>query len=379
MPDQPLYPVLRHAERVRRSMLYRDRRILAKLTRDYLAAYQSLKSQIKTLTAALAEMQPTQGQLMRVAALQSLLDGVRREMADLVAILANDLDEAIRIEIAQAGIDTYRAVQLALPGMEEARLMAMWTTLHPPQVYQMYGFLDQSGPLFAMLKNQFSDDVANLIRDALLSGYIQGMNPRTIAAIINKAFGTGLNWALRTARTSTLWAYRSASQISYANNTQVVKGWTWTSALDDRVCLSCLAQHGSFHPVTEILADHHNGRCVMSVQSRSWEELGMPNVPEVDYTQQDWYKKLTPEERAKFDAMSKPGEDWFRSMSAETQRQMMGPAKFNAWQDGAFAFKSLSQPYFDPIYGKMWREASLKSLLADKAERYYVANKLVVK
>ncbi len=50
---------------------------------------------------------------------------------------------------------------------------------------------------------------------------------------------------------------------------------------------------------------------------------------------------------------------------------MLGPAKYRAWQDGAFQFHQLSQIYYDPVYGKMWREASLKSILGDKAVAYY--------
>jgi hypothetical protein len=65
------------------------------------------------------------------------------------------------------------------------------------------------------------------------------------------------------------------------------------------------------------------------------------------------------------------GEAWFKTLPELEQKKMMGPAKWRAWNDGAFTFDQLSVPYTDPVYGKMWREASLKEILGDKAALYY--------
>ena len=59
------------------------------------------------------------------------------------------------------------------------------------------------------------------------------------------------------------------------------------------------------------------------------------------------------------------GEDWFRSQSSEQQRAMMGPGKYQAWQEGKFEFSALSTQRPDEVYGQMRTETPLKDLVHD--------------
>lgn len=344
--------MIEHALKVRRSILRRNARLLNDLIRQYAAAFRELKSEIRRFQEALIGLEPTAGQLANLASLQNLADGVEREMNAFARELAGLLDEAARLEMEQAGVDAMRLVQLSLPGMDPAKLTGTWAVLAPEQVYAMYGFTDPQGPLYAMLKGQFGKAVAKQLREALLRGYIRGMNPRRIARLMAEAKGVGLDWALNAARTACLWSYRTASNLNYLRNSHVVKGWLWYAQLDDRVCLSCVNQHGSEHPLSEILADHHRGRCTPLPITRTYAELGIDG---------DEPKRLS----------VKRGEDWFRGLPALRQRGMMGPAMYAAWRDQAFDFSQLSRVYNDKIYGRMIRQASLKEILGAAALKYY--------
>ena len=197
-------PLLERMLQVRQAMNARDAAILNRLLRDYLASYNNLKASILALQEAVEAAGP--GSLARLAALQSLLDGVKREIARFAEILAENIEQAIQLEIEMAGIDTLALTQAMLPGLETARLMADWARLDKRTVYNLYGFLDPDGPLFAMIRNQFADDVARMVRQQLLSGFVEGMHSNEIARIMAKALGVGLDWALTMARTAVIWS-----------------------------------------------------------------------------------------------------------------------------------------------------------------------------
>jgi len=57
------------------------------------------------------------------------------------------------------------------------------------------------------------------------------------------------------------------------------------------------------------------------------------------------------------------GESWFNAQDETTQRTMMGPAKYDAWQAGEIELADLVSVHNDPIYGDMRGEASLVSIL----------------
>ena len=128
----------------------------------------------------------------------------------------------------------------------------------------------------------------------------------------------------------------------------------WFAELDDSTCLSCVFQHGTIHPVTEILMDHHRGRCAPLPITKTYKELGFEGIKEA------------------FDpSKMQTGQQWFSKLPVEDQIAKMGPAKYAAWQDNAFEFSDLSVPYQDGIYGQMLREPSLVQMLGKDADGYY--------
>jgi len=233
----------------------------------------------------------------------------------------------------------------------DAQIMAQWNRLPADAIEQAIAFLGEGSPLQARWAKQMGEEVARGVGDAMIEGIALGWNPKKIAAGIRQQFGQGLNWALRNARTSQMWAYREASRASYMANAHIVKSWTWVSALDDRTCMACIAQHGSVHPLSEPLDDHYNGRCTAVPNTVSYRDLGF----DVDMPAQE----------------IESGAAWFNAQSEATQREMMGDAKYDAWKAGRISLDDLAATHTDPVYGEMIGEESLKGLLGKEAQRFY--------
>lgn len=205
--------------------------------------------------------------------------------------------------------------------------------LEPAFMRTLLNYLEPGGKLYIRLSELTGFAVDNVV-NAIIEGVKAGNNPRVIAAAIQDAFGGGLTDSLRMMRTLQLYSYREAARANYLETNGIVTGWVWFAELDADVCLSCVAQHGTIHPLEETLNDHHNGRCAP-----------LPYIPEFG------------------NPVEQTGEDWFNSLSPAQQASMMGQGKFEAWQSGQFTFDKLSREVDNDVYGKMRTETTLKDLI----------------
>jgi len=57
------------------------------------------------------------------------------------------------------------------------------------------------------------------------------------------------------------------------------------------------------------------------------------------------------------------GEDWFAGLGEERQRAQMGDSAYELWRGGRLELRDFVQPYTDPVFGEMVREASVKGML----------------
>lgn len=351
MPDRPL---LQEAERYRAAILAMERRHAVRLTDAYGRLWQRLGNQVRALQQQIVTLDDADrvaGKIRRLGSVQSL----RRQIEEELRRFAIFADEEISIgarEAIAAGLK--RSEQMILSGFPEpvqAVIASTFNRLHTDAVETMLGFLADDSPLHTALTERLGPEVAQRVGDKLVEGIGLGVNPREVARLIRKELGLGLNWSLTTARTAQIWAYREVTRANYVANSHVVKGWTWQAALDDRTCMSCVAQDGTEHPPEDVLNGHHNCRCAAVPITKSWRELGI-DLPETRQPVQT-------------------GREWFEGLSRFEQRKRMGPSMFKAWEAGEFDFADLSQPYTDPVYGEMLAEASLKGLLGDRAKQYY--------
>ena len=347
-------PVIDAAHRFKAGLLAGERQSAARLVKAYGRIYQGMQAQTRALLDQMLAMEnPTRGQLQRMARLRTLQRQIVDEMTRYGTIIENEATIGAQEAIVQALADSQKLTQLALPGIGalDAQIMAQWNRLHVDAVEQAIAFLGDGSPLQTRWAAQMGEEVAQQVAESMIQGVALGWNPVKIARAIRKQFGQGLNWALRNTRTVQMWVYREASRMSYLANPHIVRTWTWVSALDNRTCLACIAKHGTIHLLSEPLNDHYSGRCISVPNTISYRDLGL----DVDV------EPLT----------VGSGEDWFKAQPELVQRQMMGPAKWGAWQAGKFDFDSLITLSPDPVYGEMVTEASLVGMLGDEAKEYY--------
>jgi hypothetical protein len=235
--------------------------------------------------------------------------------------------------INQAGQDARSLIATAL-GTNDAKVLAMIKMLNPAVVETLLGFLDPKGTLFSYWTTSAGEDVAKRISQTIIDAVGMGKNPRVLAWMIQGDLGGNLTSALRTARTVQLWSYREASRANYVANNDVVTGWMWNTNLDGSACASCVAQHGSVHPLDEPLDDHWCGRCFATPIT-----ILNPN----------------PDRQT--------GEEWFKEQDEATQKGILGPGKYEALKAGQFEFSQLSRQVQDAAFGTMRVETPLKDLI----------------
>jgi len=343
MPKPTVFEAM---ETYRAALLRRERQAAARLVNSYGEMYKVLQTDIGALAAEIGgAADPAAVSVTKLATWKRLRRNIVSEMDRYGSLLDDSLTETARQSMQAGQLEAKALAEAALPGIGpiDAKIMATWQELPTAAIENLLGFLADDSPLRLSMREQMGEALAGQVEKQLVTGLGLGRNPRAIAKIIRDELGQGLTWSLRTARTANLYAYREASRASYAANNHVVKGWIWRAKLDEVTCLSCVVQDGTVHKLDERLNDHHNGRCWMEPQVKSYKELGL-----------DIAEPQRPERQT--------GADWFGGLDAATQQTMMGQARFEAWQNGEFDLTDLSQTRTDPVWGEMRVEASLRAL-----------------
>ncbi len=336
MPDPLIYQV---AARLRKQLLDYERAGARELIRYYGTAWQGIKAKLDQLTAEMAQAQAL-GQtldpawLLQQARLTSLQVQVETEMAAFARFadsqITSEQAEAVRMAVEHSRL-------LAEAGMGETPpgIVGRWDVLPVEASHDLIGFLQNGSPLNTLL-DELPGETGREVADALMRGLMMGQSPRTVALLASQAGGIGLVRALKIARTEMLRSYREATRRSYERNGDIVKGWTWHSALDKRTCAACWAMHGTIHPLDERMAEHINGRCAMIPITKTWKELGYTGVRETQ-------------------ARIPEGEEVFRRQPKEVQEQVLGKGHYQLWKERGISLRDMvgvrhSTEWGDSVY-----------------------------
>jgi len=303
--------------------------------RRLITAYKGLWATIKEKADALIlEIRLTEdltpAQLRKMARYGALLEDIQTELSRYGAYSRVEMTTAAR-EAIRLGEGNARILTAAQLG--DVALATQLNRINPLAIEKLLGFLSPDGELFKRL-DKLPKVSADRVAAAIVEGVGLGKNPKDIARAITKQLGMALTDSLRMTRTVQLYAYREANHASYLANSDVVKGWIWFADLA-KACPACMAMHGTEHPMTEHLNDHHNGGCA--------------ELPLVIGAKND----------------IPTGESLFRNLPEAEQKQRMGAEKWQAWQDGKFEFGQLAGTHTDDVYGDMRSVASLKDLVGE--------------
>jgi hypothetical protein len=320
----------------RAAMLRQDEAAVKRLVEVYGRSWKRLDALVQALAEKIGNEAPTRGQVTRMMQYKNLQAQIEEELTGLQAITRDMVSEQGALNVAAGERDAARLVGATLTG--DARILPGYNHLHPEAIVNMLGFLDPQGALYKRI-SQLAPTTTDYVLEKLLEGVALGYNPTKTARAIRDAYGRGLTDSLRMVRTVQLYSYREANRASYAANSDVVKGWQWGAKLDGLTCMSCVAQHGTIHPLTETLNDHHMGRCAM--------------IP---------VTSLFPP------ALDEDGKTWFERQPEAMQRKMMGNGKYEAWKEGKFSLSDLSVQRKDSVYGQMRGVPPLKDLVGGGGE-----------
>ena len=322
-----------------------------RIGRIYARIYRAALDEINGLADYIAALDEIDRKaLTDLGRLQRLLRQIEEQASRFGVTVESEVANIRAVSLQQGADDAIALIEASLPPLPQPlirEIAGSFSRLPVDAIEQAAGLFDNQSPLAVKLQDSYGQFVREQVEVHLLDGIALGKNPRTIAAILQRnlqdALGTGLRSALTTIRTAQIKSYQLANHATYADNGNIVPQWRWWAKLDDRTCLSCLNQHGTLHPITEVLNDHHNGRCAPIPETISYKALGI-NLPD-----------------PRPEVIS--GEEWFDQQPHKTQLAMMGPGKLEAYNAGKFRFEDLSRPYQDEVYGELLREATLKELV----------------
>jgi hypothetical protein len=238
----------------------------------------------------------------------------------------------ITSESSQLAQNTTR--QLALPGMSDPQLAQIgiqWNVPDPVAVAQLVDYADR--PAWATELTRYPGLTLDTLLNQAVMGMANGWGPMRVARNIVRMAGTlPLAQAQVLTRTLYLESYRSATALNQQVNKDILTEQIRIGTLDQRICMCCLALHGTPLKVGEKVMDHHAGRCTSIAVV-----TGRPRSVQT-------------------------GEQWFNSLPESRKLSIAGPGALEAINSGKAQLRDFVQDYTDPVFGQMVREASLKSM-----------------
>ncbi len=342
-PIGPATPgqIHRIVERHRRELLALERGAAREMIAAYGAIWDRLRASIERLVrlsreAAEIGFPVSPSWVFEQERLETLQHQVEAEMARFARDAEALITQAERDAVTAAAQHPQEVIRAAY-GMQ-----VEWNRLPADAVSDLVGFTRNGSPLRALL-DQLGPEASRVVRDGLIQGLALGQNPRQVARTIRGEFGGSLSRALTIARTETLRSYREATIRGYQANSEIVAGWRWVAAKQDRTCAACLAMDGTIHPNSERLDDHPNGRCVAAPVLRGMEGL----------TQ--W----------------ETGSQWLARQPEDVQRQVLGNAGYEAYRAGAVTLRDFVGQKHSEAWGSTRYVRSLSSVLgAEEARKW---------
>lgn len=295
----------------------REKRLVEAWVEAWDGVSGELGDALYAIASAVADGEPvTPSMLVGSRRLQAAVEA----LADSLATVAGEAAEGIAVDLRAAvrtgEVGTAAMITDQLPDV--AQMAASVVAADPGQITEM---LNRSIENITRDMAAMPVEQAAIIRAELNRGIAVGANPRETARRMVRRmegrFNYGLTRALVASRTETLDAHRAASQATELANSDVVAEWQWLTHVDPRTCRACIAQHGKTFPLDEPgPIDHHQGRCARVPVTKSWAELGFPDI----------------EEPA---PLVQSAEDEFAAMTENEQRQILGP-DWEAWSRGDY-------------------------------------------
>ena len=287
-------------------ILRRQRAAIAKLIDE--ASDEVLLMWARTWTDLRAEIAPQLARRRDAALLPSSADYAGQRLIELGERSAGIVSGAAR-----------RLVELSMrdaAALIGAQLPSLWPLARPAKP-ELDAIVQRATTQITSRMWALSDEAGRAMRRRLTQGVAAGRNPRETARLmiadVEGDFDGGLARALNISRTETIDAYRAGAKAHHEANADVLRGWVWLANLSERACSSCVAMHGTEHDLDEPgPLDHPQGRCSRMPLVKPELVPGAP-TPTIE-----------------------SGPEWLSRQPEGVQRSVLGPRRFEAWQDGGY-------------------------------------------
>lgn len=312
-------------------------------TRAWVEAWDAV---VEDLDAALTQLavEAGEGQITRKAVMRS--ERLRRSLEQIGLALDDLFTQSGQAAIGNLAdvVDRAGAVQETLIASQlpvaERAVVNAWSRVDRRQIEAI---VTRSTEQITKLSYPLADEAVATMRRELVRGLAGGSNPRdTAARMVRRTeglFNGGLSRALTIARTETLDAQRAGAAVAQAQNEDILDGWVWTAALSVRTCPACWSMNGREFPLTQAGPEgHQNCRCARLPKTKSWADLGFAGIEEPP--------SLLPDATAVFD-----------DLPAASQRDILGPKRFDAWMSGDYPMSAWATKRTTPG----WRDSYVPS------------------
>lgn len=297
------------------------------ITEVWVKMWAEVKNELEIAMSELASAtttdRVTRTQVLRSRRAQAAMEALRESLVTA----AQETASAASKDILSALVASTNT-EVAIISSQLTNVAELQAQLIRADPYQLQAMATRATTQITSLSLPLAPRTYDIVRTELLRGVAVGSNPveaaRRMVRRAEDRVNFGLSRALTIARTEMLDATREAARVVDQANAAVLEGWVWIAHLDGRTCRSCIAQHGSIHSLEEFGPnDHQNGRCARVPQTKSWADLGFPDIPEPP--------NLIPDAEA-----------WFTGLPEASQQQILGPAGFTAWKDGSYPLSDWS-------------------------------------
>lgn len=265
--------------------------------------------------------------VLRMERYQSLMRQLGGQMREYAPVAVEQM-EAQQQLMARWGIE--HAEQLV--NVQTEGIAGQFNRLPVSAVQNMVGNAGDGTPLGQLLRASWGQQAPD-VAGALVRGVALGWHPSKTARAMRQAANVSLERAIVIARTESLRVYRESSRQSYQRS-GLVSGYLRIAAKSTRTCVACLFSDGQFYPLSVPFEEHVQGRC-----------QAIPRV-----------RGASPIEFEK-------GPAWFARQDDATQRAMLGPGRYDAWQAGKFDLSDVVARVENDTWGASLQVRSLAELV----------------
>jgi len=327
MPDSM---VIQQMRIFKRDLLRLERAQLRDMAQRWLAVERRLQAQIDALALEMADRRRDG----RTITSEMLLN--ERRYRELLVQLTQELERYSDQTEVQITAQQRRLARLGVAHAENALTVqgvsAGFNRLPVESVEFMAGLAGNGAPLRQLLAQSWPL-AADGLTNELVTGVALGYNPRKVARLMAQGATGSLDRMMVIARTETLRVYRTSSLESYRRS-GVVTSYVRLSARDSRVCPGCLAADGEEYDLETEFQSHPQCRCTL-----------LPKVEGIPLRFQE-------------------GAAWFEQQPAATQRDILGPGRYELWAKGDVTdFKDFMAVRRNATWGDAIVPATLRELV----------------